>query len=235
MPESFSNIILRNRHHFHQVLEFDPQKERLIRLDLSGWSKEIFEDTEKFTRYVESELHHAKARFGIGGYGENRTLYSRSKLFGAGSEGGEPRTVHLGIDVWGPSGTPVFAFLGGMVHSTGFNNNFGDYGATLILLQQIDGFPFYTLYGHLSRKDISKLVAGKYVSIGETIGHFGTAEENGHWPPHLHFQIILDIGMYRGDYPGVCRFSEKEKWLANCPDPDLILQMMQFAEPIPEL
>jgi hypothetical protein len=60
---------------------------------------------------------------------------------------------------------------------------------------------------------------------GEEIGHFGLPEENGNWPPHLHFQIIFEMGLYTGDYPGVCRYSEKEKWLANSPDPEVILKM----------
>jgi len=40
--------------------------------------------------------------------------------------------------------------------------------------------------------------------------------------------VILDIGMYAGDYPGVCKYSEKEQYLKNCPDPDLILQMNRY-------
>ena len=35
--------------------------------------------------------------------------------------------------------------------------------------------------------------------------------------------------MYKGDYPGVCSISERKKYLANCPDPDAILGMMQYA------
>ena len=66
--------------------------------------------------------------------------------------------------------------------------------------------------------------------MGETIGHFGAANENGNWPPHLHFQIILNMGNYNGDYPGVCKRSEREEYLQNCPDPDIILQLMQFAK-----
>jgi hypothetical protein len=40
--------------------------------------------------------------------------------------------------------------------------------------------------------------------------------------------LILDIGEWKGDYPGVCKFSEKEKWIANSPDPDIILQLNQY-------
>jgi hypothetical protein len=58
--------------------------------------------------------------------------------------------------------------------------------------------------------------------------------ENGQWPPHLHFQIVVDMEIpiaigRKGDYPGVCKLSEKEKYLNNCPNPDLILQMMEYA------
>ena len=144
----------------------------------------------------------------------------------------EPRRLHLGIDIWGPAGTPVFAPMGGMIHSFAFNSHFGDYGATLILLHQLDGLPFYTLYGHLCLKDIANISPGQYVNRAQEIAHFGLPQENGHWPPHLHFQIIIDLGMYEGDYPGVCRYSEREYYLNNCPDPDMILQMNRYLLPL---
>lgn len=172
------------------------------------------------------ELRHRKgADFLLGGYDEIRSMYQRSELFDGEQE---PRRLHLGTDIWGPAGTAVFAFMGGMVHSTGYNDRLGDYGATMILLHQLEGIPFYTLYGHISLKDISQVAAGQYISRGQVIAHFGIPEENGHWPPHLHFQVINDIGLREGDYPGVCRLSERMQWLENCPDPDLILQLNQF-------
>jgi murein DD-endopeptidase MepM/ murein hydrolase activator NlpD len=122
----------------------------------------------------------------------------------------------------------VYTFLGGRIHSFGYNNKFGDYGATLILIHQLEGMAFQTLYGHLSLKDIQTLVVGQYITIGEKFGHFGEPVENGHWPPHLHFQIIIDMELKVGDYPGVCKYSEKDKYLANCPDPDLILRLNRY-------
>ena len=115
-----------------------------------------------------------------------------------------------------------------MIHSFGFNNNPGDYGAVIILLHQLDSFAFYTLYGHLSLPDIGKLREGTYISRGQQFAHFGTSADNGNWPPHLHFQIIKDMRMYKGDYPGVCKLSERDYYLQNCPDPDIILNMMQY-------
>ena len=67
------------------------------------------------------------------------------------------------------------------------------------------------------------------IKKGDVFAAFGIPYENGHWPPHLHFQAIIDMQGMKGDYPGVCAYSEKEKYLDNCPDPDLILKMMQFA------
>ena len=234
IPANFESIVKRYQKNFHSVLPFKSNSEKIIYLDLTeqnkGLDASVFSNTALFSTYITNLLRSNDAKFAIGGYNENRVVYSRSKLFDSKKPDEEPRTIHLGIDIWGEVGTPVFAFMGGMVHSTGFNNQFGDYGATLILLHQLDGLPFYTLYGHLALQDIEKLMPGNYVTIGQTIGHLGNTNENGYWPPHLHFQIIHDIGMHRGDYPGVCKISERAKWLSNSPDPDLILQLTKFAK-----
>lgn len=189
---------------------------------------EILSDTKIFTAWVEGKLKAAGARYGIGGYAEHRTVYSISKVFDAGKPDEEPRRLHLGTDIWGKPNTPVMAPLDGIVHSFAFNNRFGDYGATIILSHQLEGYTFYTLYGHLSLNSIKNLQEGNRMEKGDVFAEFGIPAENGSWPPHLHFQLILDIGEWKGDYPGVCRFSEKEKWLANSPDPDIILQMNQY-------
>ncbi len=186
-------------------------------------------NTEAFSKYINTALQQNNCTYGIGGYNEHRTIYSRSTVFDANTIAAEPRRLHLGMDIWGATGTTVFAPLGGVVHSFAFNDCFGDYGATIVLMHQLNGEAFHTLYGHLSIRDLANLTEGKYISRGEVIGHFGEPPENGGWPPHLHFQVIKDMHNNRGDYPGVCRYSEREKYLHNCPDPDLIAQMMQYA------
>ena len=118
--------------------------------------------------------------------------------------------------------------IDGIVHSFAFNNNDSDYGATIILTHNIEGESFHMLYGHLSLNSIKNLYQGKRIRRGEVFTEFGMRFENGNWPPHLHIQLIRDMQGWEGDYPGVCRFSEKEEWLKNCPDPDLILQLNQF-------
>ncbi len=224
------SILSRYSHTFHQVVKFDAAKDKMLLLDFTDANTDLTDDvlnnTEKFSAYIENLLG-KKYTYGIGGYNEHRTIYARSHHFDSGEE---PRRLHLGIDIWGKVGTPVFAPLGGTIHSFAFNDNYGDYGATIILQHQVDTVSFHTLYGHLSQKDIGGLRVGQYISRGEEFAHFGPPKENGHWPPHLHFQVVEDMHEHKGDYHGVCKYSEREKWLANCPNPDAILQMMEFAK-----
>jgi len=140
-----------------------------------------------------------------------------------------PRRLHLGVDIWGKPYTPVSSPCDAVIHSFAFNDEFGDYGATIILSHNLDGIAFHTLYGHLSLNSIKNLREGGNVQTGDVIGEFGIPMENGQWPPHLHFQVIDDMGDWKGDYPGVCKYSERQFYLDNCPDPDLILGMMKYA------
>jgi peptidoglycan LD-endopeptidase LytH len=222
----------KNQEDFHTIVPFNPRKDRLLKLDFTEANKDltqgIIDDSSQFSEYVNKKLKESNALYGIGGYDEHRTIYSRSRVFDADKPGEEPRRLHLGTDIWGPAGTPVFAFMGGRIHSFAFNHQYGDYGATLILLHQLEAVPFYTLYGHISLRDIENITASQYVVRGQEIAHFGKTEENGQWPPHLHFQVIIQLGIEAGDYPGVCKYSEREKYLENCPDPDLILQMNKY-------
>jgi murein DD-endopeptidase MepM/ murein hydrolase activator NlpD len=214
----------------HPVIPFDPQKDKIILLDLGETNQELNTDvlsgTASFTDYINNKLRSAKARYGIGGYREKRAVYGRSKLFGDGST--EPRRIHLGTDIWGKPHAPVMSPLDGIIHSFAFNNNFGDYGATIILTHHLDGKKIHTLYGHLSLNSIKNIQEGDRVSAGDVIAEFGIPAENGHWPPHLHFQVIRDLEGWKGDYPGVCSETEKEKYFANCPDPDYLLNLNRW-------
>ncbi len=231
---SIISLIKKHQLQFHPVVPFEAAKDKLLLLDFTSNNTELAEDiltdTNKFTTWVNQKLKHANARYGIGGYNEHRTVYSISKVFDAGSPDEEPRRLHLGTDIWGKPHTPVMAPLSGIVHSFAFNNRFGDYGATIILTHHLEAISFYTLYGHLSLSSIKNIQEGDRIEKGDVFAEFGIPAENGQWPPHLHFQIILDMENYKGDYPGVCRVSEREKYLSNSPDPDLILQLNQFIE-----
>lgn len=239
MKSKLENVLLKNQSDFRSVVDFNAGTDKLLQLDFTAANKELspslLADTNLFSHYINAKLTAAGARYGIGGYNEDRILYKRSNHFetmGAQITNLEAdskkasRSVHLGIDIWGPAGTKVFVPIGGTVHSFASNDNFGDYGATIILQHQLETVVFHTLYGHLSLADLVNIKEGKYISRGELLAHFGEPKENGDWPPHLHFQVIEDMRISKGDYPGVCTFNEREKYVKNCPDADFILNMM---------
>ena len=232
--ESLELIALLKDHQkeFSAVIPIDPSTDKLLSFDFSPANKEITEDIfgsiTAFISFINHKLKEAGARYGIGGYNEYRTVYSRSKVFDPVEIDEEPRRLHLDTDIWGKPSTRVMAPLDGIIHSFAFNNNFGDYGATIILSHALSGSSFYTLYGHLSLSSIKNIAEGDSISKGDVFAEFGIPAENGQWPPHLHFQIIREIGEWKGDYPGVCKYSEREKYLNNSPDPDLVLQLDQY-------
>lgn len=222
-------LLLQNANTFHKVVPYNKDIDSLLKLDFTAnntdLSPELIQDTVAFSRYITNKLGESY-KYGVGGYNEHRTVYARSAVFDTEDE---PRRLHLGIDIWGPAGTPIYAPLDGTVYGFANNDNFGDYGATIILKHILEGIEFYTLYGHLSKNDLDGLHDGQFVPGGTEFAHFGPPAENGYWPPHLHFQVIHQMHENKGDYPGVCKFSEREKYLANCPDPNFLLNMMQYA------
>jgi murein DD-endopeptidase MepM/ murein hydrolase activator NlpD len=177
-------------------------------------------DTFVFDALVDEMLNAQQATVGIGGYLENRIIYRRSPHF---DDAVEARSLHLGVDVWVPAGTPVAAPLAAVVHSLADNNHFGDYGPTIILQHELEGTTFFSLYGHLTRTDLAGLQPGQAVAAGQVIAHVGPHPENGDWPSHLHFQLIADMQGRWGDFPGVAAPSERDYWAALCPDPMLVL------------
>jgi murein DD-endopeptidase MepM/ murein hydrolase activator NlpD len=221
----FQSLLEKHRGSFHPVVPFDPGKDNLYPFDFTDKNEQLtvwdIADTERFASYINSTLKTHHCRYGIGGYNEHRMLYARSRHFDTEAE---PRRLHLGVDIWGPAGNPVMSPLDGVVHSFAFNNKDSDYGATLILTHHLEDMGFHSLYGHLSLNSLKNLREGDTIRKGQVIGEFGMRFENGNWPPHLHFQLIRDMQGWKGDYPGVCKFSERERWLENCPDPELILQ-----------
>lgn len=224
-------LLQKHQQEFASVVPFNPKEDKLLSLDFTANNKEltdeILSDTNHFSDYIHAKLRKEDCKYGIGGYAEHRTVYSRSRHFDSATDE-EPRRFHLGVDIWGPVNTPVIAPLDGIIHSFAFNNNFGDYGATIILTHNIEGNTFHSLYGHLSLNSLKNLQGGQLIKRGEIFAEFGMQFENGQWPPHLHLQLIIDIQGMKGDYPGVCKFSEREIYLSNCPDAGLLLPSFEY-------
>lgn len=174
--------------------------------------------------YIDLVLKRNNAVVAYGGYMEQRGLYSNNTHFnGLGQE--ELRNIHLGVDFWAKAGTKVLAPISGKVHSFKNNRSKGDYGPTIILCHTINDLEFYTLYGHLSLESLDGLYIGKEFPRGQSFAFLGTPEVNVNYAPHLHFQLIKDIGTYKGNYMGVCTTKDKEYYRNNCPNPRLLLKV----------
>ena len=205
-------------------------------LDLSVGSLDLgnnpnFEDDDRFERKID---HLLEGQTGIGGYAETRPFYTTDDYLTEGNEGPVWRTVHLGTDIWVPPGTPVYAPFPGTI--TALKDNRGDrnYGPTVILEHTPPNGPvFHTLYGHLSRRSLERFQVGQQVAAGQQIAEVGPRPENGNWPPHLHFQVMLDMLGQQGDFPGVAFPAQQAVWLSICPDPNLLLRANLGATPEP--
>lgn len=224
--ETLAACLARYKGTIGKVVDFDASKDKLYLLDLTAanidLSPELLIDTSAFTGYINGKIAENNCLYGIGGYLEHRTIYTRSTHFNTEDE---PRRLHLGTDIWSNAGLPVYSPLDGQIHSFKDNNNFGDYGPTIILQHNLNGLALYSLYGHLSRQSLSGLTIGKQISANQKIATLGNEAENGQWPPHLHFQLMLDIGNAKGDYPGVGKYSQKAELLCNIPNPQLLLKL----------
>ena len=197
----------------YKIFDFSNSNSDLKTMDMNN--------KNEFESYIYCKISESNSNFGIGKYAENRILYRRFGIF----EEEESRSFHLGLDIWKKEETSVFAPLDGQVESFANNSKPGDYGPTIILKHQTENLDFYTLYGHLNQNAIAKLRLGQVIKKGEKFAELGDWSVNKFWPPHLHFQVIKDLYDYKGDFPGVCVPNEKERWMENSPNPNLLLKI----------
>lgn len=212
---------------FTSILKTTKNKDSYVALDLSVNNKELatvdITNATDCESYIKQILNKTNSTIAFGGYLEKRNLYAKNDNFSNVEE--VPRNIHLGVDFWTDAGTEVIVPVNGVVHSFKNNTVFGDYGPTIILKHTIADLTFYTLYGHLSLSCLKVMYVGKEIVKGAVLATLGTAEVNVGYAPHLHFQIILDIEDYVGDYPGVCSTKDLEFYKKNCPNPNLLLKM----------
>lgn len=162
--------------------------------------------------------------YGLGSYLEKRSVYATPQFADVASP--EWRTMHLGIDVFAPAATPVYAPLAGRVLHLTYNADLLDYGHTLILEHSTGDVPFYTLYGHLGASLPTLLSKGYTVAPGQLIAHLGDWHENGGWAAHIHFQVMTDmLDQNSGNFFGVGHESLSDVWSEICLDPNLILRL----------
>ncbi len=90
------------------------------------------------------------------------------------------RRNHKGVDLAGPTGTPVFATADGLVSKA---ERFGSYGN---YIQIEHGGELQTRFAHLSGYAVK---AGDRVHKGDLIGYIGTTGRST--GPHLHYEVRI--------------------------------------------
>jgi murein DD-endopeptidase MepM/ murein hydrolase activator NlpD len=89
--------------------------------------------------------------------------------------------MHKGIDIPGPTGTPIYATADGIVSRAGWASGYGN------LVQISHGGGMETRYGHMSKLIVA---ANSYVHRGQLIGLMGsTGRSTG---SHLHYEVRVD-------------------------------------------
>lgn len=183
-------------------------------------------DTAVLSESLVRELRSAGASVGIGRYDEARAICAAPAYSRSSRPTDERRTVHLGIDLFAAVGTTVNAPLAGSVHAFADNRSAQDYGPVIVLRHETDdGAPFFTLYGHLSLDSLENLAIGQPIARGQRLGAIGATEVNGGWPPHVHFQLIVDLLDLGTDFPGAAYHSERDVWRCLSPDPNVLLRI----------
>ena len=103
--------------------------------------------------------------------------------------GGHPHG-HIGVDIFGPRGTPILAPVDGKV-------KFGSNGLTVIIEDPETGFSHWL--GHLDSRTIKE---GDFVFAGQQVGTLGDSGNAKGTAPHLHYNIYRTSGgFYTGEDP----------------------------------
>ncbi|UCH04674.1 MAG: aminotransferase class III-fold pyridoxal phosphate-dependent enzyme [Candidatus Thorarchaeota archaeon] len=216
----------RNQKQIGSIVEFGLHESPAVVLDLSVGSLDVenldqLSDIEKFIELVVNKVKDAQAVYGVGRYNEARLIYAGGQYVSAG----EMRTVHIAVDLFLNPGTRILAPMDGRVHSFLYNKNPLDNGPTIVLEHELGntGLILHTLYAHLSEASLDGLEKGKEFKKGQEIARVGEYPTNGGWPPHLHFQLIVDMLGWEGDFFGAAAPSQRDIWLSICPNPNVIL------------
>ncbi|MCP5089241.1 MAG: aminotransferase class III-fold pyridoxal phosphate-dependent enzyme [Rhodobacteraceae bacterium] len=191
----------------------------------STWPQDPFDLPHKEAAQVGEEYENDGKPW-LGLWGEPRLIYTAPAFRLGPWKASNRRTVHLGVDVFLPSGTPLFTPLDGTVEVVENRTDHLDYGGVLILRHATPGgAEFFTLFGHLDPEVCQRLQPGDTIVRGEEFCRLGTPAQNGGWSSHVHFQLALTTDGMGHDWPGVADPDEMALWGAVCPNPAALLNL----------
>ena len=211
-----------NRGSFAQVLGQD--LDDLPRVSLSVADSTMPQDPFHLTHKEAATLGVQTEGFHLGYYAEPRLINTSKAFYKGPFKASNRRTVHMGIDVFAPVGSRVYAPLNATVAAIENRTDNLDYGGLVILCHEIEkGRRFFTLYGHLNPESVGTLIVGQPVKKGQAFATLGDQQHNGGWAPHLHLQI----GLISTDpnWPGAVDPDELDFWAKLYPNPSAILNL----------
>jgi len=200
----------------HRILDKSFGKPIHISLGQSGEYTEQFRNlTQKEFNKVIVDLHIKHGvKWSISGDRENRIdLYRQNENIMR-----EGRTIHIGIDINAPAGTPLHAPVDCEVVHAEYESGAGNYGWFIVLKCQTDDGPLYLLFGHLAKNNLARV--GTKLRAGDVFGFIGDFDENGNWFHHTHFQVLTGRGLDEGwMYKALCTPEQLDTIDALCPSP----------------
>ena len=226
--ETLSQWMVKNKGDFHPLFDVDLSEAPIF--DFSVMGKDAPANAKKpemaeFQQIIDSATKHGQPSLGC--YAEPRIIYAGEAFFSGATkhQARDRRSVHIAIDVFLPAGTPVKAPYQATVHSASIQDRPFDYGGLVTLKHITDtGQEFYTLYGHLAWAEVKTLKVGQIIKAGEVFAKLGDYDENGTWPPHVHFQLGL-ADWHGADWPGVVSPDDLDVWKTIYPDPAPLLNL----------
>ena len=114
-------------------------------------------------------------------------------------------TLHGGVDIAAPIGTPIYAAHSGVVARAGTATGFG----YAVYIRGDDGA--VTVYGHVNEYFVS---AGERVDAGERIATVGNRGQST--GPHLHFEVHPSGAMYGGQVDPVPWMRARGATISGC-------------------
>jgi 4-aminobutyrate aminotransferase-like enzyme/Ser/Thr protein kinase RdoA (MazF antagonist) len=160
----------------------------------------------------------------LGRHGEPRLIYTEPGFTGA-TKSANRRTVHLGLDVFAPAGTALYAPFPGSVVFAGYEDGAQGYGGKVILRHDTPEGALFTLWGHVAA-ECTSLRPGQKIAAGQAFVRLGTPAENGGWAPHLHLQLGFEDDP---DWDGVADPEDTALQLARFPNPAALLNLPDAA------
>ena len=219
--------INKNHGNFAHLIGMPLQSAPLVSLAVenSAIPENPFKLSKEEAKEIGSDTTHGHEIF-LGYYNEPRLIYTAPEFRIGPYKASNRRTVHLGVDIFAPAGTPILAPLNGEIIAIENRKNTLDYGGMIILKHVADNHGvFYSLYGHLSPNFPEYYKIGLEIKKGQQFCFLGDDSVNGGWAPHLHFQIALTTNGLENDWPGVADPDDLDFFNSICPNPAAILNL----------